>query len=205
MAMPVRNAPGSSRLRRLDAVLDAMDETGVSVVLIDEWLGLDEGVYHTRNFRVANGSATHLYAHAVDATAQDAWRFAQTPRVDRGNPDLDQVIGFVKPNPFQLCGRVAIIWSQRDDIALAETAYDRLVTTAQGHGVQVIICWSDVPLPLRYCCRSCRVGAICRSSSITAASCLCRMPISQPGSALRRNSLSRTPDANSNRNGGCRR
>lgn len=127
----------------VEPTLEAMNSLGVRSVLIEEyWIdepGRGPGADIRPGFRLPNGAWRSTYPVAQRASILYPDRFAYFVRLDRRDPDLENVMRRIADEPGARGFRLLATWSLEEAEALASGGYDALFDIAQDIGLPVCV------------------------------------------------------------------
>lgn len=127
-----------NKLGSLEAGLAAMDAVGVDALLYDEYWGFDARSRILPGYELPNGAFRHVFPLAEAATLSWPERFAYLVRVDRDDPELEQIIAGVRTTPGRRALRV-VPWTPEGFGRFAAGADGPVFAAAQRHGVPVFV------------------------------------------------------------------
>jgi L-fuconolactonase len=129
------------RTAATDAVIatgiQAMDAVGVQAALIAESRGFDSKMRPALGPELPNGAIRAEFPFSERAVAQHPDRFAYLVRIDVKDPEVDRIVGEVRPKPGALCMRIVPIPDTGEVAALERGEFEPLFAAAEKHGVPV--------------------------------------------------------------------
>jgi L-fuconolactonase len=129
------------RTAETDAVIatgiQAMDAVGVQAALIAESRGFDSKMRPALGPELPNGAIRAEFPFSERAVAQHPDRFAYLVRIDVKDPEVERIVGEVRPKPGALCMRIVPIPDTGEVASLERGEFEPLFAAAEKYGVPV--------------------------------------------------------------------
>lgn len=136
--MDIVDAQVHFNLLGLETGMAAMDAVGVKACLYDEFWSFDEKSRILPGYELPNGAFRHVFPLAEQAALRFPQRFAYLIRVDRADPELENLISTINKVPGRKALRV-VPWTTEGFEKFAQGADEPIFAAAQKFGVPIFV------------------------------------------------------------------